>query len=339
MCSAPEKSAFAGILLKSNFEQLCNERYGTGAKQRLCENFGNKVGEQMKKLGVLLLSLLCAGGLTACGASPAAAEGASSAVAVVGSSVTSSTPVQSTHTPARTADALPQRMVLGIDAAFPPMGFTNEKNDIVGVDIDLAKAVCEKLELEFEVKPIAWDAKEKELNTGTINCIWNGFSVTDENRTAFEWSRPYMKNTQRIVVLNGSPIKGKADLAGKHVAVQKASSALLVLQRDPICAKIAGAEPKQYENYVLALTDLENGVCDAVVIDSIVANYYIAQNKKAMTVLSEEMGTEEYSVAFEKGDTVFRDAVEEALLQLEEEGEVAKISQKWFGVDDMIAVQ
>lgn len=232
--------------------------------------------------------------------------------------------------------ALPKKLVLGLDASFPPMGFTDESNNIVGVDIDLAKAVCEKLGIEFEAKPIDWASKEMELNTGKITCIWNGLTVTAERKDAFELSRSYMKNEQVVVVLKDSPIKTKADLAGKIVAAQSDSSGLEALQKDEICISIKDGAPKEYADYVTAMGDLEIGRCDAIVMDSVVANYYITANNKPMVILEEKMSAEEYAIAFKKGDTALKDAVEGALSELAKEGKVAEISKNWFGKEDMI---
>lgn len=287
----------------------------------------------------LLASVFCAGMLAGCGGAPAQSEPAGNNSA--GPVESASTPVESASSEAPVAesgvsDALPQKFVLGLDANFPPMGFTDENNQIIGVDIDLAQAVCDKLGIAFEAKPISWDAKEMELNTDKITCIWNGLTMTDERKEAFEMSRPYMKNKQVIVVMGDSPIASKADLAGKVVAAQKDSSGLEALQSDEIYASIADGAAKEYEDYVTALTDMEIGRCDAVVMDDVVAEYYIPTNSKDMKVLEDTMAEEEYGIAFKKGETALRDAVENALSELAAEGKIKEISQKWFSSDDMI---
>ena len=288
-----------------------------------------------KKLLCLFLSALSVAVIAAgCGGStqqPASSSQSSAAPE------TSSEP-ESTASPAEDEAlvALPEKFVLGLDASFPPMGFTDPRNEIIGVDIDLAKAVCEKLGMEFEAKPISWDAKEMELNTDKITCIWNGLTMTPERNEAFEMSRPYMSNKQVIVVMNDSPIAGKADLAGKIVAAQKDSSGLEALQKDEICSSIADGAAKEYEDYVTALMDMETGRCDAVVMDSVVAEYYIPISGKPMKVLEDTMAEEQYGIAFKKGETALKDAVEKALSELAAEGKIAEISQNWFDTDDMI---
>lgn len=299
----------------------------------------------MKKiLTALIATVCCAGLLAGCGggapAAPAdAPQSGPSPEAAPSEEATPSQDDASSPAENESADApagLPAKFVLGLDASFPPMGFSDEKNEIIGVDIDLAKAVCDKLGMEFEAKPISWDAKEMELNTDKITCIWNGLTMTEERNEIFEMSRPYMKNTQVVVVMGDSPIAAKADLAGKIVAAQKDSSGLEALQKDEIYASIADGKAKEYGDYVEALTDMEIGRCDAVVMDSVVANYYIPQNDKNMKILEESMGEEEYGIAFKKGETALRDAVEKALSELAAEGKVAEISNAWFGTDDMI---
>ena len=175
-----------------------------------------------------------------------------------------------------------------------------------------------------------------ELNTDKITCIWNGLTMTPERNEAFEMSRPYMSNKQVIVVMNDSPIAGKADLAGKIVAAQKDSSGLEALQKDEICSSIADGAAKEYEDYVTALMDMETGRCDAVVMDSVVAEYYIPISGKPMKVLEDTMAEEQYGIAFKKGETALKDAVEKALSELAAEGKIAEISQNWFDTDDMI---
>ena len=282
-------------------------------------------------MGAMLFSG-CGGSTTA--SSEAAPEAASSEAAA---SEAAASEAASSETASESTDAaLPETFILGLDASFPPMGFTDENNEIIGVDIDLAKAVCDKLGMTFEAKPIDWDAKDMELATGKITCIWNGLTITDERLENYEMSRPYMENDQVIVVMNDSDINAKADLAGRIVAAQKDSSGLEALMADEICASIQDGTPKEYADYVTALGDLELGRCDAIVMDSIVADYYITANQKDMRLLDETMAAEEYGIGFKKGDTALLEAVENALSELAAEGTVAEISQKWFGRDDAI---
>ncbi len=287
----------------------------------------------MKKILSIVMAAIMSAALGACASAPAPASSSEAA--------SSEAPAASSETPASSSEAaadsnLPETFVLGLDASFPPMGFTDQNNEVIGVDIDLAKAVCEKLGMKFEAKPIEWASKEMELNTGKITCIWNGLTITDERKEAFELSRAYMSNDQVVVVMNDSAIKSKADLAGKIVAAQADSSGLEALQKDEIFASIKDGAAKEYADYVTAMGDLELGRCDAIVMDSVVANYYITANAKPMVVLEDKMAAEEYGIAFKKGETALLEAVEKALSELAAEGKIAEISQNWFGKDNLI---
>lgn len=293
-----------------------------------------------KQMTTFLTVLLCAAFATGCTttvpASSVPAKPGTTGGQVASSEAASSTVSDASSAPATEAGGIPAKMILGLDASFPPMGFTDETNKVVGADIDLAMAVCEKLGIEFEAKPISWDSKEMELASDKINCIWNGMTITDERIEIFSMSRPYMQNDQVIVVMNDSPIKTKADLKDKKVAAQKDSSGLSALEKDEIYSNIANAAAVQYDDYVIALGDLEVGRVDAIVMDSVVANYYITKNNKQMTILADKMSAEEYGIGFKKGNDVYKDAVEKAMSELAAEGKIAEISKKWFGKEDMI---
>lgn len=292
----------------------------------------------MKKILSIILATVLSAALGACGSTSSSeassTEEVSSETAV--SSEESSSEATESEAQGDSESTLPETLVLGLDASFPPMGFTDENNEIIGVDIDIAKAVCEKLGMQFEAKPIDWASKEMELNTGKVTCIWNGLTITDDRKEAFELSRSYMTNDQVIVVMNSSEIQTKADLADKIVAAQADSSGLEALQKDEIYTSIKDGAAKEYADYVTAMGDLELGRCDAIVMDSVVANYYISANAKDMKILEENMSEEDYGIAFKKGEAALLEAVETAMSELAEEGKIAEISQKWFGKEDQI---
>ncbi len=179
-------------------------------------------------------------------------------------------------TPATAAPEGKTTLVMGLDDSFPPMGFRNDKNEIVGFDVDLAKEVCKRLGLELKLQPIDWAAKELELANGNIDCIWNGLTITPARQEEMTISRPYLANNQVIVVSEKSGIANKASLEGKKVAVQTGSSAEEALAKDAIAEKVA--EVVQFADNVSALQDLKTGRIDAVILDEIVARYYIANN-------------------------------------------------------------
>lgn len=227
------------------------------------------------------------------------------------------------------------KIIVGLDDQFPPMGFRDEKNELVGFDIDLAKAAAEKMGCKIEFQPIDWDSKEMELNTGKISLIWNGFTITDDRLASMEFTKPYLNNRQIIVVKDGSDIKSKNDLVGKNVGVQKGSSAVDAINADEIHNQFA-SNPT-YETNVLAFTDLEIGRVDAVVVDEIVARYYLAQNPdKKFKVLDDSFGTEQYGIAAKKGNTELINKLQTALNELSADGTAAEISNKWFGEDIVV---
>ena len=238
--------------------------------------------------------------------------------------------------PAVTAEGeVPQlggKIIVGLDDEFPPMGFRDENNEIVGFDIDLAKAAAEKLGSEIEFQPIDWDTKELELENGNIDLIWNGLTITDERTAAMDFTKPYLKNKQIIIVKNDSEIQSKADLAGKNIGVQAGSSALDAVEGDEMYADLG--EVNSYDTNILAFTDLDIQRVDAVVADEIVARYYLANNENDFRVIEDgNFGDEVYGVAAKKGNTKLISALQAALDSLSADGTAAEISIKWFGED------
>lgn len=225
-----------------------------------------------------------------------------------------------------------QKWVIGLDDEFPPMGFRDENNEIVGFDIDLAKAAAEKLGCEVEFQPIDWDTKELELENGNIDFIWNGLTITDERAQAMDFTKPYLKNKQIIIVKNDSEIKSKADLAGKEVGVQAGSSALDAVEADELYSSLGNVST--YDTNILAFTDLDIARVDAVVADEIVARYYLANNENDFRVVEDgDFGDEVYGVAAKKGNTETVANLQAALDAMSADGTAAKISEKWFGED------
>lgn len=226
------------------------------------------------------------------------------------------------------------KMIVGLDDSVPPMGFRDpQSNEIVGIDIDLAKAVAEKLGIQVEFKAIDWKAKEAELNTKKIDMIWNGFTITEARKQEVLFSDPYMDNTQAIIVAKGSAIKAKADLKGKKIGVQAGSPAEDAIKDDDIelYNSIGAGNINKYDTILMALLDLEAGRVDAVVADETVARYTITESGKEYEILSENFLEEEYGVGFRKADVAFKTEFDKAFKALKEDGTAAKISEKWFG--------
>lgn len=227
-------------------------------------------------------------------------------------------------------------LVLGLDDSFPPMGY-NDNGEIVGFDIDVAREVCAILGVELKLQPIDWNSKEMELNTGNIDCIWNGMSVSPEREEAMSLSIPYLDNHMALVVLPDSGISTVKDMAGKKLAVQTGSTAEEALDApEGADLKAAVAEVNGFADNLTALMDLETGASDAVLIDDVVANYLIATSGKNMVVLNDFLYAENYAIGFRKEDVALTEAVNDALRQLKENGKLAEIATKWFGSDTTI---
>ena len=222
--------------------------------------------------------------------------------------------------------------VLGLDDSFPPMGFRDESGEIVGFEIDVAKEVCSRLGIKLVPQPIDWAAKEQELATGNIDCIWNGFTITEERKNALTFSDPYVNNAQVAVVKGDSSYKVLADLAGKKVGVQAGSSAQDAIDDTPDFKKNIKSVV-EFKDNLTALMDLEIGGVDAVVMDLLVANDNINRSGKDFKVIEEGLSKEEYGIGFRKGDVALRDAVQAKLNEMAKDGSLAKIATKWFGAD------
>ncbi len=222
--------------------------------------------------------------------------------------------------------------VIGLDDSFPPMGFRNDDGAIVGFDIDLAKEVADRLGVQFKAQPIDWDAKELELSTGKIDCIWNGLTMTAEREAALTFTKPYLNNDQVLVVRKNGGINSLSDMSGKLVGVQSGSSAQEAVNSNSSFADSV-KETIFFKDNLTALNDLLVGGVDGVVMDSIVAAYDIAKSKKPLVIIEESLSKEKYGVAFRKGDVKLAGEVQKVLEEVAADGTAASISIRWFGSD------
>lgn len=274
----------------------------------------------MKRIFCLMLSTLMMMGFAGCGGT------AESGSAESGGSTETKTEASGN------AMHYDGKLVVGLDDEFPPMGFRDDSNEIVGFDIDLAKAAAEKLGCEIEFQPIDWDTKEMELENDKIDLIWNGLTITDERKEAMEFTKPYLKNKQIIIVKKDSDIQSKDDLKGKNIGVQAGSSALDAVEGDALHADLGSVNT--YDTNILAFADLDIARVDAVVADEIVARYYLANNENNFRVVENgDFGDEVYGVAAKKGNTELITTLQSALDAMSEDGTAAEISVKWFGED------
>lgn len=276
----------------------------------------------------LVLSLTL---LAACGGNSAP----SSQAAPSSDAASASTAAPGSSSAEENAAADIRQLVIGLDDQFPPMGFRDDNNRLVGFDIDLAKAVCDRLGIEAVPTPIDWTTKEFELDGGKVDVLWNGLTITDARKESMLMSPAYIANAQVIVVRSDSGITTLADLAGKVVALQETSSA------DEAYAECAAAGTeaelvKAPENISL-FNDLKIGRIDAVVIDKVFGDYYIAENGEGLLVtLEEQLADEEYGIAFKKGNQELADLILSTLDELVKDGTAAEISKTWFGEDRII---
>ena len=224
--------------------------------------------------------------------------------------------------------------ILGLDDSFPPMGFRNENNEIIGFDIDLAKEVCKRLGVELILQPISWTAKEQELNSYNIDCIWNGMSVNEERKEKMSLSKSYLKNSMCFVIKEDNTIISLEELSNKKVGVQSGSTAEEILKESEMYGQLK--EVVAYTENLTAFMDLEINQIDAVFLDNVVANYYISTNNKPYKVLTDTLADEEYAIGFRKQDIELCNKVNEILKEMKQDGTLEKISIKWFGKDTTI---
>lgn len=224
-------------------------------------------------------------------------------------------------------------LILGLDASFPPMGFKDDDDNIVGFDIDLAQEVCNRMGVELKLQPIDWKTKEMELNDAkSIDCIWNGLSYSDERAETMTLSQSYMTNRQMVVVLADSDYYSLADLNGKTLALQSESTAEEAVDANTEF-KDSLKEIIKIDDNVSAMMDLEVGGSDAVAMDEVVARYYMEKNEGSFRILDESLSDEKYVIGFRKGDNALCEEVVKYLKEMKDDGTMAKISEKWFGSD------
>lgn len=225
-------------------------------------------------------------------------------------------------------------LVVGLDDTFAPMGFRDNGGNLVGFDVDLAKEVGRRLNIEIRFQPIDWDSKVLELNSGTIDMIWNGLTITESRLEEMLFSNPYLANTQMVMVKSDSSIDLISDLIGKKVGVQISSAAQEAVEANAILTQLG--ELLKYDQYNQALLELENGTIDAVVIDEIMGRYIISQSSGQYKVASENFAEETYGVGFRLESSSIRDKINETLAEMIADGTAATISISWFDEDILL---
>lgn len=308
----------------------------------------------MKKfMAMMCAAALSAGMLTACGkdakntaavdetvqegALTAAEENTSAALTVAEENMIVAAPTMAEENTPSAGDE--RTFTVGFDAEFPPYGYMDENGGYTGFDLDLAKEVCTRNGWKFVAQPIDWDSKDMELNSGSIDCIWNGFTMQGRE-DAYTWSMPYVDNSQVFVAPVDAGIASQADLAGKVVGVQKDSSALAALEGDAADLAAAFAGLQQYGDYNVAFMDLEQGAIDALAIDIGVANYQLSSRGDSFIILEERLASEQYGIGFKLGNEELKNQVETTLLEMVEDGTFMQIAEKYsdFGLMDSVCL-
>lgn len=233
-----------------------------------------------------------------------------------------------------------KQFIVGFDAEYPPYGYKDDNGEYVGFDLDLAQEVCARNGWELVKQPIDWDSKDMELNSGSIDCIWNGFTMTGREDD-YTWSKPYVDNSIVVVVKEGSGIEKKEDLAGKVVAVQADSSGLAALtdeedNEENLKLAASFSDLQQVADYNTAFMNLEAGAIDAIVVDIGVADYQL-ESRTGFVMLDDKIRTEQYAVGFKLGNEELRDQVQSTLDEMLKDGTFDDIAKKW-DLSDMVCL-
>jgi len=222
-------------------------------------------------------------------------------------------------------------IIMGLDDTFAPMGFRDENGEIVGFDVDLAKELFGRAGLELRFQPIDWSMKETELNTGNIDMIWNGYTITPEREEMVTFSTPYLNNAQVIITLNNSQYESIANLEQAIIATQASSSSYDAILSSSLMESREESDIILFDSYNDAFMDLEAGRVDAIVADEILARYYIARKGESMfSVLTENLGFEQYGIGFRNESTDLVKLVNSLLDEMKQDGIAGSISEKWF---------
>ena len=226
----------------------------------------------------------------------------------------------------------PNKIIAGLDDTFAPMGYRDDNGQIIGFDVDMARAIGKEIGVEIEFKPIDWGSKETELSSGRIDCIWNGLSMTPERKEKMDFTNPYMNNDQVYVVLNDSSYQSAEDLKGKNVCGQEGSTGEAAMNANEEL-KNSFAQFKTYPEFTSCYMDLDAGRMDAVVVDSVMADYYMTKVPNKYRVLPGNVAREQLGVAVKKGNEELVKLLNDGMKKVIDSGEASQISNKWFKRD------
>ncbi|MDY4771960.1 MAG: amino acid ABC transporter substrate-binding protein [Lachnospiraceae bacterium] len=287
-----------------------------------------------KVLSLLLVSVMASAALTGCGGDKKSEtqQASEDAAAAEEEATEEDAEAEDTASDGKT-------FTVGFDAEYPPYGYMDDNGEYTGFDLELAQAVCDLEGWELVKKPIDWASKDMELNSGSIDCIWNGFTMNGREDD-YTFSVPYVDNSQVIVVADGSGIEALEDLAGKTVGVQAASAALDVLQSEDGQKALADTfgSLNEFADYNTAFTELKAGALDALAIDIGVAKYQLNSRGEGFQILEETLNTEQYAIGFKKGEQELCDTVNADLQKLANDGTVAELAEK-YEIADMVILE
>lgn len=299
-----------------------------------------------KTLALLLALMMCLVAFTACGGTEESSAETASSAASAAESTDASADASADASEDASADETVYagwdyiknngKIVIGLDDTFAPMGFRDEANNLIGFDIDLAKAVGEILGVTVEFKPIDWNAKEMELSSKNIDCIWNGMSATPARQESMSLTNKYLNNRIVIMTLNGEvKVASAADLANYKVGTQADSAALEVMNANEAIDSFKD-NISEYPTYDEAILDMEAGRIDCIVVDEVLGEYKNSKRETKLTLCEYNFGDDFYAIGCRKEDTGVSAKINEAIATLIENGKAAEISNTWFGKNIVI---
>ena len=229
----------------------------------------------------------------------------------------------------------PEKFIIGLDEEYAPFGFRNEKNELVGFDIDLAKEAARRMGVVFDFKPIDWDTKEDALDSKRIDIIWNGLDITPERKEKILFSKPYMDNRQVIFVVKGTAqdFYSEYDLEGKIVGTQAGSNSVTyIVHNHDLMLSLRGL--KTYHSYINAFNALDDGEIDVLVCDELAGRYEMSRHIDKFDMPEVPVGpVTEIGIGFRKDDVELRDRVQKVFDEMIKDGTAKKISKQWFQAD------
>lgn len=275
----------------------------------------------------MAMAVVMALGLSACGGSNSAAS-SSAAGSVSGSasgSVSNGDPAFTTVTPGK--------LTMSTNASFPPYEMVADDGSFEGIDIEVAGAIAQKLGLELQVDDMGFDACLQAAQTGKSDIVMAGVTVTEERQAVMDFSNTYANGVQVVIVKEGSPIQTVDDLANANmIGCQMGTTGYIYCSDTPENGGFGEDHVTPYDDGAAAVQALMNGQIDAVVIDNMPAQEYVAANP-GLKILDGEFTNEDYAIGVAKGNTALLDAINDALEELSNDGTIQSIVDKYISAN------